>query len=152
MGQTNVNAGGPGAGDGGFGADMIIGIIQQILVVLVLIVDRRPNTLLPPQTTDAFLVIPQAHAAQPGRNTHEGDHPSHALRAPGFGCRVGLLGDRPRDWLRRGRSGHSGHRFEEPRRTLPRHRAQPRRSTHHDGVRRPVPPAAPARPPKRTRG
>ena len=43
MGQTNVNAGGPGTSGDGFGAGMIIGIILLILVVLVLVFYAGPQ-------------------------------------------------------------------------------------------------------------
>lgn len=43
MGQTNVNAGGPGTTGDGFGAGMIIGIILLILIVLVLVFYAGPQ-------------------------------------------------------------------------------------------------------------
>ena len=63
MGQTNINAGGPGSGDGGFGARMIIGIILVILIVLVLIVYAGPKIFVTPTNTKSLLDLLQAIAA-----------------------------------------------------------------------------------------
>ena len=61
MGQTNVNAGGPGTTGDGFGAGMIIGIILLILIVLVLVFYAGPQ-IFAPARPGSFLDITQLAA------------------------------------------------------------------------------------------
>ncbi len=46
VGQTNINAGGPGTSGDGFSAGMIIGIILVILIVLVLVFYAGPRIFI----------------------------------------------------------------------------------------------------------
>jgi uncharacterized membrane protein YkvI len=64
MGQTNVNAGGPGGtADGGFGAGMIIGIIVLILIVLILVFYAGPRIINVNTNTRSFLDLANLLAA-----------------------------------------------------------------------------------------